>query len=139
LETALEQELNDMPGIFLRVGWNDGKTETWAFTEIDRTVSVGGTLKGASRNRADDTAGLAIVVNSIFADHEEYLSKGGYGFIIGDGALNFAPEVISEAFYSAQIVQSTAMSVDYQFVLNPAYNRDRGPVHILAARVHIEL
>jgi high affinity Mn2+ porin len=136
---SIEQELSAQAGVFFRAGWNDGKTETWAFTEIDRTVCVGGTLKGASWNRTDDMAGLAIVVNSVSADHEEYLSKGGYGFIIGDGDLNFGPETITEAYYSAQIIRSTSFSVDYQFVLNPAYNRDRGPVHVIAARVHTEL
>ena len=135
----VEQELNGEAGLFLRAGWNDGKTETWAFTEIDRTVSVGGSLKGASWNRTDDAAGLAIVLNSLSPDHEEYLSKGGYGFLIGDGTLHYAPEAITEAYYSAQIVRGASMSVDYQFVLNPAYNRDRGPVHVIAARVHTEL
>lgn len=135
----LEQELTDGLGAFLRAGWNDGNTETWAFTEIDETVSLGISLKGARWNRENDVFGLAFVMNGLSKDHLEYLTDGGYGFLIGDGKLRYAPEQILETYYSFQAFKSFAVSLDYQWIDHPGYNSDRGPASIYAARFHFEL
>jgi high affinity Mn2+ porin len=135
-----DQELNDTWGIFARVGWNDGKYETWCFTEIDQTASLGLSAKGEKWNRENDHAGVAVVVNGISKDHQQYLAFGGKGFIIGDGQLNYAPEAIGELYYSFKPTDKAIwLTGDYQFCLNPAYNADRGPVHIFSVRLHVEL
>lgn len=140
LELNFDAQLNNTFGLFARGGWNDGKNETWVFTEIDHTRCVGISLNGASWQRKDDNAGIAIVVNGISKDHRTYLSKGGSGFILGDGKLNYAAESIAELYYSVK--PSAALPLwltgDYQFILNPGYNKDRGPVHIFSFRVHTE-
>lgn len=134
----VEQELTRDLGGFLRLGWNDGRTESWEFTEIDQTVALGVSLKGAAWRRPDDVLGLAGVANGISRDHKDYLAAGGHGFIIGDGRLNYAPEEIIETYYLFKITKWLSATIDYQFVNNPAYNRDRGPAHIGAVRAHIE-
>ncbi len=126
-------------GAFARLGWSDGRNETWVFTEIDRTISGGCVLNLRFLGRPADRVGLAAVLNGLSGPHEEYLSAGGNGFIIGDGALRYGVETIVEAFYAARIMPEFELSVDYQFVSNPAYNRDRGPVHVLAARAHVKI
>lgn len=135
----LEQQLSESGGVFARLSWNDGRNETWAFTEIDRSFCIGIGWKGTGWNRPDDAFGTALAINGISDDHRRYLSAGGYGFIIGDGRLNYGGEMIVESYYSARILRGIAISADYQFVANPAYNRDRGPVHIFAVRLHSEL
>ncbi len=136
----IEQELTDDLGFFARAGWNDGKYVSWAFTEIDQTISAGLSLKGTQWKRKDDIVGLAQVVNGISADHRAFLKAGGYGFIIGDGNLNYGHEAITEAYYNARLTENFWLSLDYQFVLNPAYNKDRhGPIHVFAFRAHIEI
>jgi high affinity Mn2+ porin len=134
-----EQELTQRLGAFFRTSWNDGKTATWAFTEIDQSASLGLNYNGASWKRPDDNFGIAAVVNGISKDHREFLSLGGYGFIIGDGKLtNYSTENILETYYSARINKNLILSVDYQFVQNPAYNADRGPVNVFSIRAHVE-
>jgi hypothetical protein len=136
----LQQELTEDLGFFARAGWNDGKHATWAFTEIDQTISAGFSLKGTAWKRMDDIVGLAQVVNGISADHRAFLKAGGYGFIIGDGNLNYGHEAITEFYYNARLTESLYLSFDYQFVMNPAYNKDRkGPVHVFGIRGHVEL
>jgi high affinity Mn2+ porin len=136
----IEQAISDDIGLALRAGWNDGKNETWMFTEIDHTVSVSALFDGRLWQREGDNAGVAVLANGISSDHREYLKAGGYGFIIGDGELNYAPEFIAEAFYSVTIPQwHLWITPDYQFVLHPAYNKDRGPVHVFGVRCHVEL
>jgi len=139
LTLNLEQPLTKSAGLFMRAGWNDGKNETWAFTEIDRSLSAGVLIDGPFAARPQDSFGAAIVLNGLSADHEEYLSRGGYGFLIGDGKLNYGLETITELFYGWHATTFLALSADYQFVVNPAYNRDRGPVHVMGFRVHVEL
>jgi len=135
-----EQSLSENAGAFLRIGWNDGKTETWAYTEIDQTISGGVTSNLSSIGRHDDNCGIAIVFNGISAAHRAYLNSGGYGFIIGDGKLpHYGAESIMEAYYLFHLDRLLGISLDYQFVGNPAYNRDRGPVNIGAVRVHFEI
>ena len=145
-----EQELTKNVGLFARVSYNDGINETWAFTEIDHSASLGVVSTGARWGRPDDRLGAAVVANGISTEHRAYLGAGGYGFIIGDGpgtgyvansgALNYGLEQIGEVYYSISLPRyHAAISPDYQLILNPAYNRDRsGPVHVAAVRLHIE-
>jgi high affinity Mn2+ porin len=135
----IEQGLSDNIGMMFRAGWNDGHNETWMFTEIDQAVSAAIVFDGKSWNRDGDNLGIAILANGLSADHRAYLKAGGYGFIIGDGNLNYAPESIAEAFYSLSLpTYHLQLAPDYQFILNPAYNKDRGPVHVVAIRIHSE-
>ena len=136
----MEQEVSPTVGVFGRVSYNDGRHATWAFTEIDHSLSLGATSTGARWHRPTDRLGLAAVVNGISAAHRAYLAAGGYGFIIGDGQLNYAPEYVTELYYSFDLPRyHAAISPDYQLVINPAYNRDRaGPIHVVALRVHVE-
>jgi high affinity Mn2+ porin len=136
----VEQGLNKSAGAFLRVGWNDGQNETWAYTEIDRTISGGVTFDLSAVERPKDNLGAAIVFNGISQAHRAYLNSGGYGFIIGDGRLpHYGTEFIFETYYLFQLYNSLAITLDYQHVENPAYNRDRGPVNFGAVRVHFEI
>ncbi len=133
---SAEQALTADLGAFLRAGWNDGRTETWAYTEVDRTVAAGLSLAGPSWGRPADRLGLAALVNALSPDHRAYLAAGGYGFIVGDGRLNPGQERIVEAYYALAAAPGLTVSLDAQRVENPAYNRDRGPVSIFALRVH---
>ena len=139
LTLNVEQEINANLGFFARLGWNDGKYASWAFTEIDRTGNTGFLLKGSHWHRPDDVVGLATVFNGISSRHREFLKQGGYGFIIGDGTLNYGMENITEFFYNAKLSKSFWLTFDYQFVRNPGYNKDRGPVNVFGFRGHIEL
>jgi len=134
----VEQNINDNIGAFARAGWNDGKYATWAFTEIDQTLTGGFSLKGARWGRNGDVAGLAGVMNGISAEHRAFLRAGGYGFIIGDGNLNYGYEEIFETYYKVGLFTNVWVTADYQFVNHPAYNKDRGPVHVFAIRGHFE-
>jgi len=143
----LEQPLADSgdSGIFARLGWNDGQTEDFVFTEVDRVVSFGGQLSGVHWRRSDDRLGLAAVVEGISGPHRDYLAAGGMGFLLGDGRLNYGYEQIVEAYYKAQWSWSIAhsplrlaLTPDFQYMQNPGYNRDRGPVRFYALRVHLE-
>jgi high affinity Mn2+ porin len=134
-----EYSLTDNIGTFLKYSWNDGKNETWAFTEVDRALSLGFLFNHLKMIKKDDEIGLACAVNGLSDDHKEYLSKGGYGFIIGDGALNYGYESIFELYYKTTLFEHLSITPDYQFVINPAYNKDRGPVNIFSLRAHIEL
>ena len=137
---GLEQELTRKLAVFSRAGWNDGQYATWAFTEIDRTFQLGLSVKGAKwQRRTEDVFGIAGVINGISDQHEDFLKAGGYGFIIGDGKLTYASEMIMEAWYDAHLSRLFWFSLDYQFVANPGYNSDRGPVSVFAVRGHIEL
>jgi hypothetical protein len=138
LGVNFEQQITEDVGAFARGGWNDGATETWCFTEIDRTASVGALIKGTAWSRTDDTLGVAAVVNGLSSAHKDYLAAGGYGFMLGDGRLNYRREAIIEAFYSLHLVDKLAVSLDYQRVQNPAYNADRGPVNVWSMRAHYE-
>jgi high affinity Mn2+ porin len=133
-----DQQINKDLGVFGRLGWNDGHTESWAFTEIDRTASLGLLLKGRLWQRPDDTFGVAGLLNGLSKDHRDYLAAGGLGFIIGDGALNYGLEKILEVFYIVQVTKGMFVTCNFQEVGNPAYNRDRGPVAIWSLRVHTE-
>jgi hypothetical protein len=133
-----EQQLTNNIGFFSRAGWNDGKDATWAFTEIDRTLNAGVSIKGTRWKRKSDEVGLIGIVNGISQDHRNFLSAGGYGFIIGDGKLNYGTEGIIETYYNARLTNFLWLTFDYQFVNNPGYNKDRGPVHVFGLRAHVE-
>jgi len=135
-----EQSLGKYSGLFLRAGWNDGHNETWVFTEIDRHLSCGVIFNGKSWHRGDDNIGVAQIINGLSGDHRNYLKAGGYGFIIGDGHLNYRPELVTEVYYSFRLSKYPVwITPDYQLIVNPAYNKDRGPVHAFGIRVHTEI
>jgi hypothetical protein len=135
----VEQALTNELGFFARVGWNDGNYASWAFTEIDQTLSAGLSLTGNKWNRSEDVFGIATAINGISNDHRNFLKNGGYGFIIGDGTLTYGHEAIIESYYNAKLARFLWLTLDYQFVNNPGYNKDRGPVHVFGLRVHVEL
>jgi high affinity Mn2+ porin len=134
----LEQSLNENFGLFSRYSWNDGKEEIMSFTDIDQSFSLGISVKGAAWSRPDDTVGIAGVINLLSSAQRDFIAAGGLGILIGDGRLNYLPERIIETYYSLSMAQPLSLTFDYQFVGNPAYNRDRGPVHVLAARLHFQ-
>jgi high affinity Mn2+ porin len=131
-----DQVLTDDLGMFGRLGWNDGHTETWAFTEIDRTASVGFVMDGRLWCRPKDEIGLAGILNGISGPHRDYLAAGGLGFIIGDGRLKYGLETIVEMYYDWQVTTGIVVTVDFQEITNPAYNTQRGPVEVGSIRVH---
>ena len=134
-----DQYLTKDFGIFAKVSYNDGHTQTWFFTEIDRSLTFGGVLKGTQWKRGDDEVGLGFIGNGLSAPHRDYLADGGYGFLIGDGKLNYEPEMIAEIYYKLNAYQKKFfLTPDYQFIMNPAYNHDRGPVNVFSIRAHIE-
>ncbi|MCW3122879.1 MAG: Carbohydrate-selective porin OprB [Flavipsychrobacter sp.] len=135
-----DQQLSKNVGVFARAGWNDGKTETWAFTEVDRSLSAGVAVNGAGWKRKDDNMGIAIAMNGLSKDHSDYLNAGGLGFQLGDGKLSDAYETAAEIYYSYKPVPyGIWLSGDYQFILNPGYNSDRGPANVFSVRLHVEL
>jgi len=135
----VDQSLSENVGFFMRASINDGHNETWAFTEIDRAFSLGLQVNGNKWQRNTDKLGIAILANGLSKDHRNYLAAGGYGFIIGDGKLNYKPEMIAEIYYSFNVLHSPfTLSPDYQFIMNPGYNKDRGPVHAFGLRAHAE-
>ncbi len=138
LGVNIEQELTDEIGFFSRVGWNDGKDVTWSFTEIDQGANAGISVKGTGWKRSNDVFGFAGALNGISNGHQAFLKAGGYGFIIGDGKLNYGNEGIIETYYNAKLTRFLWLTFDYQFVSNPGYNKDRGPVHVFGIRGHVE-
>jgi high affinity Mn2+ porin len=134
----LEQEITSDLGAFVRAGWADGDIEPYEFTDVDRTISGGLSLNGKQWGRPDDTIGLAGVVNGITKVHQQFLNDGGLGILIGDGMLPHPGlEQIVETYYEMP-VSFFKLTLDYQFIVNPAYNEDRGPVSVVSARVHTE-
>ncbi len=134
----LEQEIRKNLGAFARLGWNDGKNQTYEFTDVDRTATAGLSLKGTWWRRLEDTVGLVVAVNGISAAHRQYLAAGGLGITVGDGALDYRSERLVEAYYNWKIAKHLHFTPDYQFAQNPAYNHVRGPVNIFALRFHTE-
>jgi high affinity Mn2+ porin len=134
----IEQELTPDLGGFIKYGWNDGQSESWAFTAIDSTVAVGLLLRGRCWCRPGDVFGVAFAANGLSNAHRDYLAAGGFDFNIGDGRLRYGLEKILESFYNLQVHKGIFVTLDYQLIDNPAYNRDRGPVSVLSGRFHIE-
>ena len=143
----VEQPLADDgdTGLFARFGWNDGKTESFAFTEVDNQVSAGAQVSGVHWRRTDDRLGIAAVTEGLSAPHREYLAAGGSGFLLGDGRLRYGREEILEIYYRLQLLQSIGptplrvqLSPDFQLIQNPGYNQDRGPARFWGIRLHVE-
>ena len=134
----LDQEIAKDVGVFARVGWNDGRTEAWSFTDVDRSASAGVNVKGSRWGRPDDTFGLAGVINGLSPVAAKFFAAGGTGILVGDGTLTYGTERILETYYDAQIWKGVHLAFDYQFITNPAYNQDRGPVSVFAGRLHFE-
>jgi high affinity Mn2+ porin len=134
----LEQALTDDIGLFGRWSWNDGKTEIMAFTDVDASLAFGTSIKGTRWGRPDDVIGIGGAINALSTDHRDFIAAGGLGPLIGDGQLNYRTERILETYYAYAIDKSFTFTADYQFVVNPAYNADRGPVSIFSGRLHGE-
>jgi len=133
-----EQPLNDWFGVFGRWGWNEGRHESYAYTEVDSTVELGAGASGQRWHRKFDRAGIAFASNGISRDHQQYLALGGYGFLLGDGRLRYGRETIEEAYYTLHLWRGFYPSVGVQHINNPGYNRDRGPVIVPSLRLHVE-
>jgi high affinity Mn2+ porin len=132
---------NGDTGVFARVGWNDGKTESFAFTEVDNEVSTGAQLSGLMWRRQEDRLGVGLVSEGLSAPHREYLAAGGVGFLLGDGRLNYQREQVLETYYRAQLMDDIVklqLSPDFQFIRNPGFNADRGPAKFWGIRAHLE-
>jgi high affinity Mn2+ porin len=134
-----EQEVADNVGIFSRLGWNDGKEEAWAYTDVNYSLSLGLSVNGAVWNRPNDTFGFAGVISGASTENQRFLEAGGTGILDGDGALTYGWEKVIETYYDLSVWQNIHFAVDYQYVDNPSFNRDRGPVSIFAARIHWQM
>jgi len=134
----LWQEIGDLR-LFGRGGVNDGRVESFAYTEVDQSLQIGVDLTGKSWRRHQDRIGVAFVSNRLGRDHREYLALGGRGFLLGDGRLNYGCEQIVEAYYTAHLWRDLSAAFDVQRIAHPGYNRDRGPALVLAGRVHLDL
>ena len=135
---SLEQALTDEVGVFGRWSWNDGKTEIMAFTDIDASLSLGASIKGTRWGRPDDVVGIGGAINALSRDHRDFIAAGGLGVLIGDGQLNYRRERILESYYAFALNKQLTLTGDYQLITNPAYNADRGPVHVFSGRLHGE-
>lgn len=146
---SLEQQLTEQLGGFIKIAKNNGETETYAFTEIDGSMSAGLTAQGSAWGRPQDAAGVAVAQNRLSAPHRHYLQAGGLGFFLGDGRLNYRPERIIEAYYRWSLPQALGtntspgalaswLSLGWQHISNPGYNADRGPVQVYSLRMHLE-
>ena len=136
---SFDQAFSSDFGIFTRLGWNDGKTQSFAFTAIDRLASGGVSMKGTRWHRKGDVVATSLTVGGLSGVHREYLAAGGLDFLIGDGRLNYAPEYVWESYYSARVTGGLYATFDVQRDTNLAYNHDRGPVTIYSVRLHMEL
>jgi len=134
----LEQNLSHNLTAFARAGWNDGRTESFAYTEVEQSAAAGIGVNGAWWHRAQDRAGVAFVTNAIKKDHQNYLNAGGLGFLLGDGRLNYGREDIFETFYTVHVWRGMYLAPGVQHINNPGYNRDRGPVTVPSFRAHVE-
>ena len=134
----LEQAVTAEVGIFLRAGWNDGSTESWAFTEVERSLAGGVSSSGKGWKRPKDRLGLAIALNGVNRDHRDYLAAGGLGFMLGDGRLRYAAERAIDGYYSFAATSFASVSLEVERFNNPAFNRDRGPLTVYGGRLHLE-
>lgn len=134
----MEQEIAKGLGMFMRLGWNDGKTESFEFTAVDRLATGGVSQSGARWKRPEDTVATELTVSGLSAVHALYLERGGLDFLIGDGDLNYRPEYVWETYYNARILKGFFATLDAQHIANPAYNHDRGPLWAYSLRLHVE-
>jgi hypothetical protein len=133
-----EQSIANDGRLFARWGWNEGHHESFAYTEANGAIELGGDLRGAPWSRASDKIGAAVMINSLSGDHAAYLAAGGVGFLLGDGRLTYGTERIIEAYYTARLYRGVFASFDLQGIVNPGYNEDRGPVLVPGLRLHLE-
>ncbi len=134
----IEHEATDDLGVFARASWRNGQTEVMQFADIDRSLALGGVLKGAGWGRPDDRIGLAGIVGGLSQNYRDFLKAGGLGLQIGDGALSYRAEEVLESYYLLTLNEQMAMTLGYQFIANPAYNAARGPVSVIGARLHVQ-
>jgi high affinity Mn2+ porin len=134
----LEQALTDELGLFSRASWSPGLVEIIGWTDCDASLSFGTALKGTAWGRPDDKIGVAGVVEGLSSEARAYFAAGGLGILIGDGRLNYRPEKILETYYAYSLNKWATLSLDYQYIADPGYNADRGPVSIFATRLHAE-
>ncbi len=134
----LEQQIVNDVGLFARASWNDGQNQILSFTDIDRSLAGGLSIKGSRWGRPDDTIGIGGAINGLSDAHRDFLAAGGFGLLVGDGQLNYRTERILEAYYAYSVIKNVTFTADYQLVVNPAYNADRGPVSIFSGRLHAE-
>jgi high affinity Mn2+ porin len=133
---SADQAIADALGIFLRASWSPGRVEIMGWTDCDESLSVGAALKGTRWARPDDTVGIAWVAEGLSAISRRYFGAGGMGILIGDGKLNYQPEMVLETYYAFSPVRWATFSVDYQLIADPGYNADRGPVSMVSGRLH---
>jgi len=138
LVVNLEQAITSELGIFSRASWSPGRVEIIGWTDCDESLSFGAVLRGNAWGRPDDKIGVAGVVEGLSPVARAYFAAGGLGILIGDGQLNYRPEQILEAFYAYSLNKWATLTFDYQFVANPGYNADRGPVSIFSGRLHAQ-
>jgi high affinity Mn2+ porin len=124
--------------LFARAGWNEGRNESFAYTEVDNTAATGADVTGGSWKRPGDRLGAAFVSNGLSADHREYLRLGGLGFLLGDGRLDYGREQILESYYTAHLWRGVFASAGLQYIRRPGYNQDRGPVLVEMGRLHVD-
>jgi hypothetical protein len=135
---SVDHRVSESLGLFMRAFRADGRTETYAFTEADRSASVGAQLGGAAWGRGNDVVGVGAAVSGLSAAHKSFLARGGQTFFLGDGQLRYRPEQDLEAYYRAEIVKGLYLTADAQRIRNPGYNADRGPAAFYALRLHWE-
>jgi high affinity Mn2+ porin len=133
-----EQAITKDIGVFARASWNDGQNEILSFTDVDSSLSGGLSIKGSAWGRANDTFGVGGAINGLSGPHRDFLAAGGLGLLIGDGQLNYSEEKILEQYYAVSLAKWATLTFDYQFIVDPAYNADRGPVSIFSTRLHAE-
>ena len=134
----LEQAITSELGIFSRASWSPGLVEIIGWTDCDESFSFGTVLKGTAWGRPDDKIGAGGVVEGLSPIARAYFAAGGLGILIGDGQLNYRPEKIFEAYYAYSLNKWATLTFDYQFIDNPGYNADRGPVSVFSGRLHAQ-
>jgi carbohydrate-selective porin OprB len=135
----IEQPLanNGETGLFARLGWANGANSAWSYTEVDRDASMGLQVSGRNWGRPEDNFGIGLAAGGLTGSHRHYLEEGGIGMLIGDGALSYGLEEVCEAYYRIQLGRYVQLSPDFQYIENPGYNRDRGPVKVYGLRLHM--
>jgi carbohydrate-selective porin OprB len=133
-----EQEVTESLRVFARFGWNDDKRESFAYTEVGQTILFGGDYGGRGWNRLNDKVGVGFVSNAIKKDHQNYLHYGGSGFLLGDGGLTYGRENIVEWYYNAHLWRGLYAMTGGSYIVDPGYNRDRGPLYVPTVRAHVE-
>lgn len=130
--------INENLALFARYSWNDGKSESWGYTQCDGSLNAGLYYKFGRFRRSDDGIGLCGSYNILSKDHRNFMKNGGSGFMIGDGTLTYAPEIVSEIYYTINVFEHCFLTFNYQYMLNPAYNKERGEANFFATRLHFE-